>query len=117
MYPMDIEESENLRRAAAGLPDQKALSAVVYSTGTSGLEALLAELPTVRFQPDDRVAVQVLPEGVETPTATRFTINQALDSAMPPKHLAWEGIFSPVDYSMWGDLLRNNCDGDANCLA
>ena len=117
MYPINIEETTNLRRAESGLMTQRALSSVVYSTGTSGLEALLVGLPTIRFQPYDRVAVVVLPEGVETPTATRFTINQAVDAAAPPQIVTWEEIFTPVDYSLWAGLLRTRLDADGNCLA
>lgn len=117
MYPIDIAESANLRRAEKGLTAQKVLSAVVYSTGTSGLEALLAGLPTIRFQPYDRVAVVVLPEGLETPTATQFSIKEAIDAAAAPQTVTWDEIFTPVDYSVWADLLRAPFNVDANCIA
>ncbi|HEB79970.1 MAG TPA: hypothetical protein ENI79_05805, partial [Rhodospirillales bacterium] len=42
MYPLDFEEIPNLTRTKTPLQEQSGLSAVLYSTGTSGLEALLA---------------------------------------------------------------------------
>ena len=42
MYPLEIRETEHIRRTEGTLTKQTALSSVFYSTGTSGLEALLA---------------------------------------------------------------------------
>lgn len=105
MYPIDIGETPTLRRAETGLLQQDRLSAVVYSTGTSGLEAVLAGIPTLRFLPDDRVAVQVLPAGVEVPPVTGENIVEALDRADAPPNVRWEEIFAEVDYSRWHSVL------------
>ena len=105
MYPVAFRESENLHRAKRGLLDQTSLSAVVYSTGTTGLEALLAGLPTVRFQPDDRVAVQVLPEGLNVVDATRATIIETLYRVKLPEPVNWDDLFAPVNYPLWHDLM------------
>lgn len=116
MYPMDIGETEYLRRAETGLLDQSELSAVVYSTGTSGLEAIMAGVPTIRFQPDDRVAVQVLPVGIAMPTANRNTLVDTLENTPPPATVSWGDIFAPVDYAFWHSRLLETADDKAYCL-
>jgi len=117
MYPVDWEEVANLNRVDTSLLEQKALSAVVYSTGTSGLEALLTGVPTIRFQPDDRVAVQVLPAGIDVPMANRATIEKAVERAVPPAPVSWDNLFAPVDYDTWHSLLAGGPVEAANCLA
>lgn len=117
MYPMDIAETDNFRRARTGMLDQERLSAVVYSTGTSGLEAVMAGIPTIRFLPDQRVAVQVLPAGVEVPCATSRSLLSVLEKAGPPATVRWEQIFSPVDYRFWQSMLSEAADREAYYLA
>jgi hypothetical protein len=116
MYPMDIGETEHLRRAETGLLEQTELSAVVYSTGTSGLEAIMAGVPTIRFLPDDRVAVQILPDGVTTPTANRNTMIDLLENTPLPATVSWDDIFTPVDYAFWHSRLSKSVNDKANCL-
>jgi hypothetical protein len=116
MYPMDIGETEFLRRAETGLLEQAELSAVVYSTGTSGLEALMAGIPTIRFQPDDRVAVQVLPDGIAMPSANRNTIVDILENPPPPTAVSWDEIFAPVDHEFWRSCLFEAENDTAYCL-
>jgi hypothetical protein len=117
MYPVEVEEASNLQRASTGMLDQPALSAVVYSTGTSGLEAMLAGLPTIRFRPDDRVAVDVLPAGTGVPGATCATIVDILKNVGRPTPVDWEKIFAPVDYAIWHSELLDSTNQKANCLA
>tara|TARA_R110002110_G_scaffold35929_5_gene120483 strand:- start:3556 stop:5172 length:1617 start_codon:yes stop_codon:yes gene_type:complete len=116
MYPMDIGETDFLSRADKGLREQSELSAVVYSTGTSGLEAMMSGVPTIRFQPDDRVAVQVLPEGVTAPTANRNTIVDMLRNPALPEAVSWDQIFAPVDYAFWHSQLSEAGNDKAYCL-
>ena len=111
MYPVALKESDNLRRAKKGLLDQTSLSAVVYSTGTSGLEALLAGLPTIRFQPDDRVAVQILPAGLNAVDVTRATIIETLHRLQLPAPVNWEELFAPVNYPLWHNLMTDQAIG------
>ena len=96
--------------------DQAELSAGVYSTGTSGLEALMAGIPTIRFQPDDRVAVQVLPDGIAMPSANRNTIVDILENPPPPTAVSWDEIFAPVDHEFWRSCLFEAENDTAYCL-
>tara|TARA_B100000686_G_scaffold351874_1_gene451989 strand:- start:841 stop:2436 length:1596 start_codon:yes stop_codon:yes gene_type:complete len=107
MYPVNIRETDTLIKAEKEMLDHSKLSLVVFSTGTLGLEAVLAGLPTIRFLPDDRVAVQVLPKNVKVPTATGNTLPVVLTRLQPPMHITWESIFSRVDYSVWQRIILN----------
>ena len=110
MYPFDRADSaargasSNMTWTNVPLRDQPALSAVLYSTGTSGLEALLAGIPTVRLLLDDRLAIDVLPRGVAVQTATVDTVAEVFAAGLSRPELVWESILSPVDEEKWRDL-------------
>ncbi len=108
MYPLEIRETEHIRRATGTLTEQSSLSAVFYSTGTSGLEALLAGLPTFRLLPEDQIAVDVLPEFVSAQPVTAKGLAEALAGASRPAPVNWEDVLSPVDWNLWQRLLGGN---------
>ncbi len=105
MYPMAFFEEENITRTDVPLAEQTALSMVVYSTGTSGLEAILLGLPAYRLQLEDRIAIDVLPEGVSTPTVTLETIESIFQTHQKRPNVLWDDIFTTVDLKQWRDLL------------
>ena len=105
MYPLTFREDSRIRRAMGTLNEQSSLSAVFYSTGTSGLEALLAGLPTFRLLPEDRIAVDVLPEFVSAVPVTAGGLADALSRASRPAPIDWEDVLSPVDWDLWRRLL------------
>ena len=105
MYPMVIPEEKNLTRTEVPLAEQKALSMVIYCTGTSGLDAVLHGLPTYRLQLEDRIAIDVLPEGISTPTVTLETIESIVQGHQSRPSISWDDIFSTVDLKLWQDLL------------
>ena len=110
MYPFTVMDSAhqlnsgNLRRTAVSLRDQPTLSAVLYSTGTSGLEALLAGIPTVRLMLEDRIAIDILPPGMPVQTATLDTVVSIFQAGLTPPKVTWDTILSPVDDGVWRDL-------------
>ena len=85
------------------------MSAVLSSTGTMGREGLLAGLPTFRFLPEDRIAVDILPGFVSAETVTASELTDALAGARKnpskPDPLPWEDVLSPVDWNLWRKLL------------
>jgi surface carbohydrate biosynthesis protein (TIGR04326 family) len=110
MYPMDIPENDSIRRARGTVAEQPSLSAVFYSTGTSGLEALLAGLPTFRLLPEDEIAVDVLPDFASTVAVTAGELAGALGSAAEPRPLAWEDVLAPVDWALWRRLFSTGAE-------
>jgi hypothetical protein len=106
LYPKKVEESESVVITNNTIPEQKGISAVFYGTGTSGLEGLLAGLPTFRLRPDDRIAVNVLPEGIDAVPINSDQLGEALDNAVKPPPLKWEDIYSPVRFTLWEKELE-----------
>jgi hypothetical protein len=106
LYPKKVEESESIVITNNTIPEQKGISAVFYGTGTSGLEGLLAGLPTFRLRPDDRIAVNVLPEGIDAVPINSDQLGEALDNAVKPRPLKWEDIYSPVKFTLWEKELE-----------
>jgi hypothetical protein len=106
LYPQDITETDTVKLTTHTIPEQKGVSAVFYGTGTSGLEGLLAGVPTLRFQSDDRVAINVLPEAVEAQPVSLNALGNALDHIQKPPPLDWESIYATVDLSLWKQELN-----------
>ncbi len=105
MYPLTLTESNHVRRTDRILPEHEALSAVVYSTGTSGLEGLLAGLPTFRLLPEDEIAVDVLPPFAAAVPVTADDLADALAADQQPSRLDWDSVLSPPDGAFWRDLF------------
>lgn len=108
LYPQKIEVTDTILLTNLTIPDQQGLSAVFYGTGTSGLEGLLAGVPTFRFRPDDCVAINVLPNGAKAVPVSINTLGDALDDATKPIPLDWGSIFSNVDPALWHKELNTN---------
>ncbi len=108
MYPLDFENSPNLTRTDIPLQEQTGLSAVLYSTGTSALEALLAGLPAFRLMLDDRIAIDVLPAKVESQSVVPGNVVEALEAAGAPEPLEWESVLAHPDMGLWRRLLSND---------
>ena len=106
LYPKKVEESESIVITNNTIPEQKGISAVFYGTGTSGLEGLLAGLPTFRLRPDDRIAVNVLPEGIDAVPISVDQLGEALDNAVKPNPLKWGEIYTPVRFTLWEKELE-----------
>ena len=105
MYPFDFAETETVRRTTQVLPEQPALSAVIYSTGTVGLEALLAGLPTLRFRPDGRIAIDILPDGVAAHAVDAASLEETLAAARPPADVDRASVMAAVDLAVWRRYL------------
>ena len=84
MYPVPFRESKNLHRAKGACSIKRVCPLLCTVLEHPALEALLAGLPTVRFQPDDRVAVQILPAGLNAVDVTRATIIETLHRPQLP---------------------------------
>lgn len=108
MYPLDFEEAPNLSRTDVPLQEQTGLSAVLYSTGTSALEALLAGLPAYRLMLEDRIAIDILPAEVEAQDVTIRTVSRIMQTPAKPERLAWERVLAHPDMDLWRRLLAND---------
>ncbi len=113
MTPHYFAECDAVRHTDRRLEEQNAVSAVVFAATTVGLEALLAGLPTLRFRPADRISIDILPAGIDTPTTDAESLADDLMAAVPPGQLPRDWVFAPVDYGLWSKVLlggeRSEC--------
>ena len=105
LYPFDVAENDRVRRTDKTIPEQSGISAVLYGTGTSGIEGLLAGVPTMRLLPDDAISVNIMPEGLSAIPVTVDNFVAALEARPSPPEVRWDDIFSSVDYVVWRRLL------------
>lgn len=110
MYPLAFAEEADLERTDIGITGHAALSAVIAATGTSSLEGLLLGLPTFRLLPDDRLAVDILPQGVKAVAVTPEDLPQALAETPPPAPLAYAELLAAPDMQAWKSLLFGDID-------
>ena len=101
LYPMHITESYDIRRTPKTIPETTGISAVFYGTGTSGLEGLLAGVPTYRFISDDQIAIDVLPPHAKAYPISLSNLGEALDKKKIPQKLDWTSVYAPVDLAVW----------------
>jgi len=106
IYGFDFEETETVRRATGSLTEQAAVAGVIYAATTVGLESLLMGLPTLRFRPRGRIAIDILPKGLGAAVADPENFAMALDALEPPPAMAHEDVFAPVDMDVWSELLK-----------
>ena len=106
MTPLEFDDTEFVRRTDKRLNELQKVSSVIYSATTVGLEALLMQLPTYRFLPSARIAINVLPQGLEAPTVSASNLATALENPVIPDHLERSVIFAPVDSTLWKEVLN-----------
>ena len=112
MYPIDFSEKKNLMLTDRSLAKQRGLSAVLYSTGASGLEAVLMGVPGYRLTLDNRIAIDVLPEGVKTKPVTVSDATEVILAASASHSVVnWDKIFSDPDIELWEALLFGDIEG------
>jgi hypothetical protein len=111
MYPMNFRESNRIRRTRDALEAQPSLSAVFFSTGTLGLEALLAGLPVFRLLPEDDIAIDIMPAMASAVPVTGDELAKALSRVSRPPALSWEDVLSPVDWPLWRKWLSPGAVG------
>lgn len=105
MMPFTFAETDRIQRTSQPLAEHEALSGVVYAATTVGLEAMFAGLPTYRFRPRWKLAIDVMPRGVEIPVVDGSTLAAALANPAPPQKLDRADSFAPIDRAVWRDHL------------
>ena len=104
MTPYRFSAQTGIELADKPFYDVKGLSSLVFAATTVGLEAVLAGIPTVRFQPDNVIALNILPDSVFVPTATADTLEATLKQVQPIAVERSE-IFAPVSIKTWKEWL------------
>ena len=108
MYPMVFEETENLRRTDKGIGGGVPYSAVLYTQGSTGIEALLSGIPVYRLLLEDYLCVNVLPKGIKAPITTLENVVDCLAEPAKRPDIDWNSVFAPIDIGVWQSLLAQN---------
>jgi hypothetical protein len=107
MVPFPFAPAPGVEATATGLDRQEGLAAVLYAATTVGLEAVLAGLPTLRFRPRGKIPADVIPAGLQVPTAAAETLETALGALSQPPRVAPESIFTPPRFERWREIIAN----------
>ena len=105
MYPIAFDEQNNLSRTNTSLNNQSSISAVVYATGTVGVEAHIMNIPAVRLLLKDRVSINVLPAGFQNATATQQTLPDVIANIERPAVTDTHAIFAEPKFEYWESLM------------
>ncbi len=114
MYPVSFRETENMTRTHETLTEQSGLSAVLFCTGTSGLEAILMKVPAYRLILDDRIAINILPASVNVPSITLEDVEQMVRADTAIVSADWNQILAEPDMNIWHSLLFGDMHADNN---
>jgi hypothetical protein len=106
MFPFAFTDTAGVERTMEQLSAQPAVSAVIYAATTVGLEAILAGIPTLRFRPRAKIAIDILPHGVTAPAVEAETMIEVLRNMSDPAMVAPTDIFAPVDLTVWRQALE-----------
>jgi hypothetical protein len=112
MYPVTFAEGTNLSRTDVTLVEQTGLSAVLFCTGTSGLEALLMGLPTYRLILEDRIAIDILPAIISVPNVTLETVEEHIINQSRSAPVDWGRVLAEPDMNLWHSLLFGDMHAD-----
>ena len=107
MFPFDFKSDGTICETKMPLAEQPAVSAVIFAATTVGLEAWLGGLPTIRFLPEGRLALNILPLSLNVPCATAYDLAETLDRTRPHVPPTIEHFFAPVDLDVWRSRLGN----------
>jgi len=110
MYPVAFRETNWLSRTETRIADQEALACVIYSTGASGLDALLAGIPAIRLRFENFISIDALPSRLEGLVSDRHEITTLIEETLPPVNVNWSDLFSRVDFAFWARQLKTSAD-------
>lgn len=111
LSPYPVTESGDFTYTRQPIPELPAMRALIYCTGTTGLEGLLGGVPTYRFIPEGGIALDILPRGLEPVSVNASELAAALQN--PPEAVNHAGstdraeAFPPPDMNVWTSLLRD----------
>lgn len=106
MYPAVFEETDRLKRTHQSLRQLGGVRALIYATGTMGLQGLLAGVPTLRLTLDSTFGMDVLPKQAAPLETDLAGLLEAVAQATPSP-LAWLDILAPVDGPLWHRLVQS----------
>ncbi len=107
MTPFSFAKQPGMVSTDQPLTEHHGLAAVLYAATTVGLEAVLAGLPTIRFQPTGKVPTDPVPESIPLPGASAETLEATLRAPAPPPSISHDDVFSPPRAEVWRRVLAD----------
>ncbi len=105
LCPFEFSPSGHFESTSVPLSELPPLRALIYCTGTSGLEGLLAGIPTYRFLPQNGIALDILPQGMHIKPITALNMKDALEETESPEKIDASKLFPPPDIALWNRLM------------
>ncbi len=105
LSPFPVTESPYFSHTRLPLSELPALRALVYCTGTSGLEGILAGIPTLRFIPEGGIALDILPAGMQVDASSAAALAGCLQRLSKPPRQNAGTLFPPPETDTWKTLL------------
>ena len=105
LSPFPVTESPYFSHTRLPVSELPALRALIYCTGTSGLEGILAGIPTLRFIPEGGIALDILPAGMQVDSSSAATLADCLQSLPVPPRQNADTLFPPPETDTWKTLL------------
>lgn len=116
LSPYPVTESDHFSHTRAPIAELPAIRALIYCTGTTGLEGLLSGVPTIRFIPDGGVALDILPRGLQPLSVSAADLAGALQNLPEAANHAQTELFPPPDLAVWRRLLDDTHDNRAEVI-
>ena len=107
MSPCHFTPANGIERTDRPFFEHEGLRAVLYAATTVGLESALAGLPTIRFRPRGRLALNILPGDIDLPVADSENLEQVLIGIRPPV-INGGRVFSPASIEFWKRTLAHD---------
>jgi len=106
LSPYLFEDSPHFTHTQLPLDQLPPLRALIYCTGTTGLEGLLAQIPTIRFIPNGGVALDILPQSMQVTSVPASKLAATMKNLPIAETMNVEELFPPPNIEKWRHLLE-----------
>ena len=62
-------------------------------------------LPSYRLMLEDRISINILPAGINTPSVTLDDVAERVTGKVPPPAVNWDLVLAEPDINLWHSLL------------
>lgn len=105
LSPYSFEDSSHFTHTQLPLEQLPPLRALIYCTGTTGLEGLLAQIPTIRFIPNGGIALDILPESMQVTSVAASELAATMEKLPVIETMNAEKLFPPPNVEKWRALF------------
>lgn len=107
MQPIIASSNKNIEVTQQAFSAHSNLRALIYAASTVGLEAVIAGLPTIRFQTEGKIALDILPLGVRIVVSDSDGLEKAL-TRVTSIFVSRDDIFAPVNLDIWKKAINSD---------